>query len=124
MTHGDGIDYLADKPDDLPRGDLRGAGDRASPYERLLDFLRLTATKLKPDGLLIAETVNPHPLQRIQGVLGRPTHEQPIFPELAVMLCRLTDSDRARVMFPTGAATRARPTGAGRYGVRRSRGMS
>jgi SAM-dependent methyltransferase len=102
VKHGDGIEYLAGKPDASLGVIFAAQVIEHLPYERLLDFLRLAARKLKPEGLLIAETVNPHPLNAFKAFWLDPTHERPIFPELAVTLCRLNGFGSARVFFPTG----------------------
>ena len=89
------------------------------PYERLLDFLRLTATKLKPEGLLIAETVNPHPVND-QGVLARSDTRATDLPRAgryAVPAERVRVG--ARVLCDRGRRLRARPSRAA--GIRRRR---
>ncbi len=72
------------------------------PYDDLLDFLRLAKRALQPGGLLIAETVNPHALPAFKTFWTDLTHHNPIFPEVAVTLCRLTGYHTATVLFPNG----------------------
>jgi len=72
------------------------------PYDDLLDFLRLAQRALQPGGLLIAETVNPHALPAFKTFWTDLTHHNPIFPEVAVTLCRLTGYHTATVLFPNG----------------------
>ena len=56
--------------------------------EQLLKFLTLASAKLKPGGVLIAETVNPHSQRALKTFYVDLTHNKPIFPEVLVALCR------------------------------------
>lgn len=70
------------------------------PYEDLLEFLHLTSAKLETGGLLIFETVNFHSLVALKTFWLDPTHQHPIFPEVALTLCRLAGFRSGRVVFP------------------------
>jgi 2-polyprenyl-3-methyl-5-hydroxy-6-metoxy-1,4-benzoquinol methylase len=72
------------------------------PYESFLRFLRLSKEKLVPGGLLVAETINPHSVQAFRTFWTDPTHEAPIFPEVAVALAQIEGFESARVMYPRG----------------------
>jgi 2-polyprenyl-3-methyl-5-hydroxy-6-metoxy-1,4-benzoquinol methylase len=71
-------------------------------YEELLKFLALALAKLRPGGLLISETVNPHSLPALKMFRVDLTHVSPIFPEVAVTLARLTGFVECRVFYPNG----------------------
>jgi O-antigen chain-terminating methyltransferase len=71
-------------------------------YSELLRFFELANTKLRPQGILLAETVNPHALNAFKTFSVDLTHNAPIFPEVATVLCRLTGFDAAYVFFPNG----------------------
>jgi len=58
------------------------------PVAELERFLALARVKLRPDGLLIAETVNPHSIQALKTFWVDLTHQHPIFPEVLLQLCR------------------------------------
>jgi 2-polyprenyl-3-methyl-5-hydroxy-6-metoxy-1,4-benzoquinol methylase len=72
------------------------------PVADLNRFFELAATKLRPGGVLIAETVNPHSIQAMHTFWVDPTHVRPVFPDVAVALCWLNGFEEAVVMFPEG----------------------
>lgn len=71
-------------------------------YEDLLSFYDLSLRKLRPDGLLILETVNPHSVPALKTFWVDPTHQHPVFPEVALALCEITGFGRAFVFHPNG----------------------
>jgi 2-polyprenyl-3-methyl-5-hydroxy-6-metoxy-1,4-benzoquinol methylase len=71
-------------------------------YPDLQAFLVESARVLRPGGLLIAETVNPEPVQSFKAFWIDPTHETLLYPEVLLTLCRLAGFDRGRVLFPGG----------------------
>jgi SAM-dependent methyltransferase len=73
------------------------------PYDELKRFLRLAHAKLRPDGLFVAETVNPYAVNALRAFWVDLTHQAPIYPEVAVVLCRLTGFAEAWILFPTGS---------------------
>jgi hypothetical protein len=99
-------------------------------YETLLRFLSLARVKLASGGLFVAETVNPHSIPALKAFWVDLTHEKPIFPEVALALCRLHGFESAGIFFPNGSgdlesdrrnqgeyavvATSGSPAGAGR----------
>jgi glycosyltransferase involved in cell wall biosynthesis/SAM-dependent methyltransferase len=77
------------------------------PFDSLLSVLRLSRSKLAPGGLFIAETVNPHSIAAMKNFWIDLTHQKPIFPEVAVSLCRSAAFRSARVFFPRGSGVLA-----------------
>ena len=73
------------------------------PYEYLMVFLRLANEKLEPEGILIVETINPHSPVAFKAFWTDLTHQHPIFPEVALTLCRLAGFRSGRVVFPNGS---------------------
>lgn len=71
-------------------------------YEELLRFLTLSLRKLRSDGLLIVETVNPHSVAALKTFWIDLTHQHPIFPEVALALCKITGFSSAYVFHPHG----------------------
>lgn len=65
-------------------------------------MLQAVRRALAPDGLFIAETVNPHCPAARKNFWLDPTHRTPIFPEVAVSLCRQAGFASATVVFPGG----------------------
>jgi SAM-dependent methyltransferase len=59
------------------------------PFDELRRLMELSRRKLKPGGLFIAETVNPHSTQALKTFWVDPTHKHPIFPEVALALCAI-----------------------------------
>ena len=72
------------------------------PHSVLTRLLELARRALQPGGVLIAETVNPHPIGSFKAFWVDLTHTSPIFPEVAVALCGLAGFRSAEVVFPVG----------------------
>lgn len=77
------------------------------PRPGLERFVDLAAAKLKPGGLFIAETVNPHCGRALKAFWLDLTHQHPIFPEVALMLCRIAGFPQAYVFHPLGTGDAA-----------------
>jgi O-antigen chain-terminating methyltransferase len=77
-------------------------------FEQLKHFFQLCRQTLQPDGLLIAETMNPHALEAFKTFFSDLTHERPIFPEVALTLCQLAGFEQAYIWFPFGNGDLAR----------------
>ncbi|MGH2904951.1 MAG: glycosyltransferase [Solirubrobacteraceae bacterium] len=73
------------------------------PYEALMEFLKLARSRLREDGLLLFETVNPHAVHAMKAFWVDPTHQHPIFPEVALELCRVSGFSEAYWFHPTGS---------------------
>ncbi len=90
----------------LPEGELGGIVSlevvEHMPSDALSDFLALAQSRLREDGVLIAETVNPHALFALKGFWLDPTHHHPLFPEVLLTLARIAGFPRAYVFHPTG----------------------
>ncbi|HEX5984270.1 MAG TPA: methyltransferase domain-containing protein [Solirubrobacterales bacterium] len=71
--------------------------------EDLQRFLELGAERLRPGGLLIMETVNPHCPQAMNAFWVDPTHQQPLFPETMLALCQVTGFASANAFCPLGS---------------------
>jgi SAM-dependent methyltransferase len=70
--------------------------------EDMRRFIALSVGKLKPGGLFIAETVNPHSAQALKTFWVDPTHNAPVYPEVALVLCRLAGFGSGFVFHPNG----------------------
>ena len=68
----------------------------------IVEYVRAAQRVLRSDGIFIAETVNPHSIQAFKTFWTDLTHKAPIFPEVAVALCRQAKFERALVIFPNG----------------------
>jgi SAM-dependent methyltransferase len=72
------------------------------PYKELLRLFDLARRKLKAGGLFIAETINPHSPEALKTFWVDLTHKHPIFPEVALALCRINGFESAYVFHPNG----------------------
>jgi 2-polyprenyl-3-methyl-5-hydroxy-6-metoxy-1,4-benzoquinol methylase len=70
------------------------------PHAELRRMLALALCKLRPGGLFIAETVNPHRVSSLKTFWVDPTHQHPIFPEVALALCAIAGFESAYVFAP------------------------
>jgi hypothetical protein len=71
-------------------------------YADLARFMRVALHALRPGGLFVAETVNPHAPHAMKTFWVDPTHRHPLFPEVTVTLCRLAGFASAFVFHPLG----------------------
>ena len=103
---GDGVDYVErQRPGTLGAVTAMHVIEHL-PYESLLRFFAAAREKLKPDGVLIAETVNPHSLQAFKTFWTDPTHRAPLFPEVVAALAQI-EGYEAEVIFPRGGDLRS-----------------
>jgi SAM-dependent methyltransferase len=88
------------------------------PLVELRRFLELGLSRLRPGGLLIAETVNPHSAAALKAFWVDPTHQHPLFPETMLSLCALTGFACGDVFAPVGSGDwNADRTRVGEYAV-------
>jgi SAM-dependent methyltransferase len=104
----DGLSYLRAQPEASLSAIVATQVVEHLPYDDLMSLLALSRSRLKAGGQLIFETVNPHALEAFKTFWTDLTHERPIFPEVAVVLCWLLDFDQAHVFFPNGVGDEAR----------------
>ncbi|HEY4450084.1 MAG TPA: methyltransferase domain-containing protein [Solirubrobacteraceae bacterium] len=108
VVNDDGVAYL-ERLEDASLGAIFCAQViEHLPYERLLRLLELARAKLRPEGVLIAETVNPHSPAALKTFWVDPTHQHPIFPEVALVLARGAGFATAFVFHPNGSGDVAR----------------
>jgi SAM-dependent methyltransferase len=102
VDHGDALEFLV-KQEDASLGAIFSAQFiEHLPAGLLPELLELARTKLLPNGVFIAETVNPHSPRALKAFWIDPTHQHPLFPETMLALCRLTGFEEGQVMFPLG----------------------
>ncbi|MDQ3849746.1 MAG: class I SAM-dependent methyltransferase [Actinomycetota bacterium] len=73
------------------------------PYDALRELLDLAVGRLRPGGLFVAETVNPHSPVALRAFWTDLTHRHPIFPEVALALCEAAGFATAYVFHPMGS---------------------
>jgi|CZKG01.1.fsa_nt_gi SAM-dependent methyltransferase len=71
------------------------------PYRELQRMLELARRKLRPGGVFIAETINPHRVSSLKTFWVDLTHQHPIFPEVALALSAIAGFESAYVFAPT-----------------------
>lgn len=99
---GDGLDYLEMREDASIGAIFCAQVIEHLPYQALLRLFALARKKLRPDGIFIAETVNPHSAAALKTFWVDLTHQHPIFPEVALTLCRASGFPAAFVFYPNG----------------------
>lgn len=103
VEHADIVAYLEGLPDESLGAIFAAQVVEHLSYVHLLDFLRVGYQKLKPGGLLIAETVNPHMPIAFKNFWLDLTHQHLVFPEVLLTLCRGIGFGSAYVFHPGGS---------------------
>lgn len=103
VEHADAIAYLEKRRNGSLAAIFASQVIEHLSFEDLRRFLAAARRKLQNDGLLIAETVNPHSIQALKTFWVDPTHRVPIFPEVATALCKLEQYAAAVIVFPNGS---------------------
>jgi SAM-dependent methyltransferase len=102
VHHGDALNFLM-KQEDASLGAIFSAQFiEHVPVNQLPELLEIARSKLRPGGVFVAETVNPHSPRALKVFWIDPTHQHPLFPETMLALCRLTGFESAEIMFPLG----------------------
>jgi glycosyltransferase involved in cell wall biosynthesis/2-polyprenyl-3-methyl-5-hydroxy-6-metoxy-1,4-benzoquinol methylase len=103
VVEGDGLAYL-DTTEDGSLGAIFCAQViEHLPYEQLIMLLELARAKLNQEGVFLAETVNPHCASALKTFWVDPTHQHPIFPEVALQLVRSTGFSSGFIFHPNGS---------------------
>jgi glycosyltransferase involved in cell wall biosynthesis/SAM-dependent methyltransferase len=101
--HGDGIAYL-DRLEPASLGAVTAIHVvEHLPYEQLERLFAAARAALRPGGLLVAETINPHSLSAFKTFWVDPTHHGPIFPEVARALALIHGFSSAETIHPRGS---------------------
>jgi SAM-dependent methyltransferase len=114
----DVIEYLRAAPDDHFGTIFSAQFIEHVPLDALVEFLELSVRKLRPGGVFIAETVNPHSLPAFRTFWTDLTHRAPIYPEVALSLVKSSGFDRGMVIYPNGTGDHGEDTmSQGEYAV-------
>jgi SAM-dependent methyltransferase len=103
VDHGDAVAFLTKQADASLGAIFSAQFIEHLPASLLPELLEIARTKLLPDGVFIAETVNPHSPRALKAFWIDPTHQHPLFPETMLALCRLTGFEEGQIMFPLGS---------------------
>jgi SAM-dependent methyltransferase len=99
---GTANEYLEQLPDGALGAVFSAQVIEHLPYPDLVRFLSLARAKLRPGGVFVAETVNPHAPHALKTFWVDPTHRHPLFPEVMLVLCRLAGFASAHCFHPLG----------------------
>jgi SAM-dependent methyltransferase len=88
VEQADLVDYLEQLDDRSLGGIFMGQVVEHLPAPTLVTALRLTAAKLRPGGVLVAETINPLSPLALRSYFADLTHAQPLVPETLELLAR------------------------------------
>lgn len=107
-THGvpveclDALEYL-EKQADGSLGGIFSAQfvEHLVPAE-FVRLLRLAREKLRPGGVFVCETVNPHSVRALRMFWLDLTHHQPLYPEALLAWSGLVGFEDGRIVFPLG----------------------
>ena len=118
MVEADAIAYLRDQPEQSLDGIFLAQVIEHLTTEQLVELLTVGRSRLRPRGVLIAETVNPESYEAMKTFYVDLTHQRPIFPQVLLQLCREAGFPSARIFYPLGGGftQRAQDT-AGEYAV-------
>ena len=106
VEHDDGIAYL-DRLEPASLGAVTAIHVvEHLPYEQLERLFAAARTALRPGGLLVAETINPHSLSAFKTFWVDPTHRGPVFPEVARTLALIHGFGSAEIIHPRGGDRR------------------
>lgn len=99
----DGVTYLEAAGEGTLGAVFAGQVVEHLPYDDLLRLLRACGRAVRPGGIVILETVNPHSPQALKHFWIDPTHQHPLFPETLLALCRLVGFDNGYIWYPGGS---------------------
>jgi SAM-dependent methyltransferase len=88
VEQADALSYLESLADGTVGGIFMGQVVEHFPAGMLVRVLELCAQKLRPGGLLVAETINPLSPLALRNYFADLTHAQPLVPETLEVLAR------------------------------------
>jgi glycosyltransferase involved in cell wall biosynthesis/ubiquinone/menaquinone biosynthesis C-methylase UbiE len=98
----DAVEYLRGQVDESLGAVFSAQMVEHISFDDLRELLAQARRVLRPGGVLILETVNPHALQAFKAFWIDLTHRVPIYPEVLVAHCRSAGFEECLVMFPGG----------------------
>jgi O-antigen chain-terminating methyltransferase len=111
VEHGDAVAHLEGLPDGSLGGIFAAQLIEHLPPGLLYRLLELAARRLRPGGILVAETINPLSLVALKHYFADPTHEQPLVPDTLALLATQAGFRTTEVRFlhhpPEGERLRA-----------------
>lgn len=108
VVQSDLMDYIMSAPDASVDGIISVEVIEHLDPGSLTQLLSHARRLLRPGGLLILETVNPHNLASYKFFWLDPTHHHPLFPETMLVLAASTGFDDAQIAFLDGSGDLSR----------------
>jgi len=99
VEHADGLSYLSGLEEGLLGGIFAAQFVEHLPPARLAGFLDLAASRLRPKGVLVLETINPLSLFALRNYFADLTHTQLLVPETLTLLVRQAGFAEAETRF-------------------------
>ena len=106
VEQADLVEYLEQLDDASLGGIFMGQVVEHLPAGTLVQALRLAAAKLRPGGLLVAETINPLSPIALRNYFADLTHAQPLVPETLELLARQAGFAESEIRFLNEPAER------------------
>jgi O-antigen chain-terminating methyltransferase len=106
VEQADLVEYLGRTPDGSLGGIFMGQVVEHLPGPTLAQSLGLAAAKLRPGGVLIAETINPLSPIALRNYFADLTHAQPLVPETLELLARQAGFAKTEIRFLNEPAER------------------
>jgi SAM-dependent methyltransferase len=106
VEQADLVDYLERLDDGVLGGIFMGQVVEHLPAATLVQALRTAAAKLRPEGVLIAETINPLSPIALRNYFADLTHAQPLVPETLELLARQAGFAQTEIRFLNEPAER------------------
>ena len=103
LVQADGNSYLEGVPDNSVGAVVCSYVIEHMAANYLVRFMALSLDKLKPGGIFIAETPNPHSAHASKAFWADITRRGPVFPEVALTLCWQLGFASAYVFHPGGS---------------------
>ena len=100
VVQGDLGDYLTRLPDESVDAIFSAQVVEHLPFNELVTLFCLAFRKLKPDGLMIAETVNPHCTAAFKFFWLDPSHIAPLYPEVVHFLAESAGFGTVEIVYP------------------------
>jgi O-antigen chain-terminating methyltransferase len=99
VEHADAIEYLQRLEDGSLGGVFAAQLVEHVPAPTLVRLLELAAAKLRPGGLLVAETINPLSPLALRNYYADLTHAQPLVPETLELLVRQSGFENVELRY-------------------------
>lgn len=108
VTEQDGVEYLVEQPNESLGAIFSSQVIEHLAPDALLRLLGEAHRVLRPDGVMVLETVNPYSIQAFKVFWTDVTHRNPIYPEALLVYCAEAGFGQAQVMFPNGTGELAK----------------